>query len=159
MRRWGSIALSLVCSAPARAQAPPPELVRVGREGPSPPERAPPALAVPPPDLEPPALSEQVWRWQLRRLKIQTAVSWTFAAIGLAGLVVPIAILSRCPEDGGLDRCPHGREALIAAPIFGTLALASLIPAIIYTDRLVYHQRPERAPQLKMSAGGLVLRF
>jgi hypothetical protein len=109
--------------------------------------------------MVPPVVPERVWRAQLRRLKAQAAVSWTFAAIGLVGLAVPIVMLSRCEGDAQLRECPHWRGAVIAAPIFGTLALASLVPAVIFTDRLVYHRRPERRPRLGMSSGGLVLRF
>lgn len=158
----GSIAVALIgaASGVARAQEPPSELVRPDREGPPPPPaEPPPLLTVTPPDLVPPVVPEEVWRAQRRRLKIKTGVAWTFAAIGLVGLAVPIAIFATCGEDGGLRQCPDRRGALIAVPIFGTLALASLVPAVIFTDRLIYRQRPGRAPQLGLGAAGVVLRF
>lgn len=146
----GSIALALGCAWPV----PGPGLPAPG--GPPPGAKTPVAVI---PDMVPPVVPERVWQERLQRLKVQTALSWTFAAIGLVGLTVPIAMLARCEGDAQFEACPYWRGAVIAAPIFGALAVASLVPAVIFTDRLVYHRRPERRPRLGWGPGGVVLRY
>lgn len=145
-----ALVLSLVCAGPVPA-------ARVQPEGPGRPPGAGPVAVIP--DPAPPAVPEHVWQTQLRRLRVQTAVSWTLAAVGITGLIVPIALVSRCDEDARFRECPEGRGALIAMPIFGALALASLVPAVIFTDRLVYHRRPERRVRMAVSPNGIELRF
>src|SRR5262245_10847042 len=118
----GSIAVALLVGAPnfVIAEAPASGPVRPGEL----------RLKVTPPDLVPPVIPERVQREQLRRLKIKTAVAWTFAGIGLVGLTVPLVMLATCDESAGLvSSCPAGPGPIIAATIFGTLAAASLIPA------------------------------
>lgn len=145
------LALTLVCAWPVQpgGRAPPEAPGRAPGEGP---------VAVIP-DRAPPAVPEHVWQAQLRKLRMQTAVSWSLAAVGLTGFLVPLALLSRCAEDASFRDCPEGRGALIMTPIFGALTLASLVPAVIFTDRLVYHRRPERRVRMTWSAGGVVVRF
>src|SRR5690606_7870043 len=110
-----------------------------------------------PPDLVPPVVPERVRRAERRRLKLQTGLSWTFTAIGLVGLAGSLVLLGTCDERG--ESCAFRQQALIAAPIFGVVAAASAVPAVIFTDRLYYHGVPDRELQIGLSAGGLVLRF
>lgn len=166
MMRRGALTIGVVCwLAPEVAGATPPpeqEMVRPDSEGPMPPTRPTPMIAVTPPDLLPPVVPEQVWRAQRRKLKIQAGVAWTIAGLGLIGTAIPLVVLGTCGDthSGSYERdCPERRPSQIAAPIFAALALAALIPAAIYTDRLMYQPRPERAPQLGVGPGGLVLRF
>lgn len=166
--RAGMLAAAVVCSlAPAGAAArlaPPEEreMVRPDQEG-EPPQTVPtPMVAITPPDLLPPVIPERQWQAERRKVKIQAAVSWTVAIVGLVGTAVPLAILGTCGDQhhGSFVRdCPDRRGALIAAPIFAAVALAGLVPAAIFTDRLLYQRIPERAPQLGFGAGGLLLRF
>lgn len=151
--------------APEDAAAKPPpeqEMVRPDSEGPMPPTAPTPMVAVTPPDLLPPVIPEHVWRAQRRKTKIQAGVAWTFAGLGLIGTAIPLVVLGTCGDthSGSYVRdCPERRPAQIAAPIFAALAVAALVPAAVYTDRLMYQRRPERAPQLGLGPGGLVLRF
>ena len=161
-----ALTIGVVCSlAPDVARATPPSedgMVRPDGE-PLPPGTAPtPMVAVTPPDLLPPVVPERVWQAQRRKTKIQAGVSWTFAGLGLIGTATPLVVLGTCGDQhtGSYVRdCPERLASQIAAPIFAALALASLIPAAIYTDRLMYQRMPERAPQLGVGPGGLMLRF
>jgi hypothetical protein len=154
------VCVAVALAAEVAAAAPPdPVLVRPDEEGPPPPLDDPPLVAVTPPDLLPPVIPEAVWRAQRRKLKIQAGLSWTFAAIGLVGVTVPVVWLGLCASSDNAEACPGREAALITAPIFAAMAAASLVPAAIYTDRLLYLRTPERAPQLGVAPGGLVLRF
>lgn len=161
-RRALGLGLALtVTSAPAAAAPAEQEMVRPDGEA-MPPTRPPPIYAVSPPDLVPPVVPERVWQAQRRKLRIQVGVAWTFTAIGLVGLTIPLVVLGTCdPTVPGsrIRDCPERVGSLIAAPIFGALTAASLVPAVIFTDRLVYQRTPERAPQLGVAPGGLLLRF
>jgi hypothetical protein len=164
-----ALVAGVACSwAPAgvAARGTPPddrEMVRPDRDGELPRRVVPtPMVAVTPPDLLPPVIPEQKWRAERRKVKIQAAVSWTVALIGLVGTAAPLVILGTCGDEhlGSHVRwCPERRGAVIAAPIFAAVALAGLVPAAIYTDRLLYQRIPARAPQLGLGPGGLVLRF
>jgi len=161
-----ALTIGAVCwLAPDVARATPPSdevMVRPDSEQPPPPVAPTPMVAVTPPDLLPPVIPEQVWRAQQRKTKIQAGVSWTFAGLGLIGTAIPLVVLGTCGDQttGSYARdCPERRPSQIAAPIFAALALASLVPAAIYTDRLMYQRMPERAPQLGLGPGGLLLRF
>ncbi|WAS97283.1 hypothetical protein [Nannocystis punicea] len=163
-----ALAAAVVCAMlpdGAAARTTPPEereMVRPDREG-EPRRVVPtPMVAVTPPDLLPPVIPEQKWRAERRKVKIQAAASWTVALIGLVGMAVPLVILGTCGDEqkGSYVRwCPERRGAQIAAPIFAAVALAGLVPAVIYTDRLLYQRIPARAPQLGLGPGGLLLRF
>ncbi|MCY0995156.1 hypothetical protein OV203_48970 [Nannocystis sp. ILAH1] len=163
------LAAAVVCSlapAGAAARVAPPEdreMVRPDAEGEPPPGTVPtPMVAITPPDLLPPVIPERQWRAERRKVKIKAAASWTVAIVGLVGTAVPLAILGTCGDQhqGSFVRdCPDRRGALIAAPIFVAVAVAGLVPAAIFTDRLLYQRIPERAPQVAVGAGGLLLRF
>ncbi|PCC67809.1 hypothetical protein SAMN02745121_02445 [Nannocystis exedens] len=159
------VAFSLAPAGAAARTAPPEEreMVRPDHEGePSPPMVPPPLVAITPPDLVPPVIPEKQWQAQRRKLKIQAAVSWTVAIVGLVGTAVPLVMLGTCGDahQGSYVRdCPNRRGALIAAPIFTAVAVAGLVPAAIFTDRLLHQRLPERAPQVGVGPGGLLLRF
>lgn len=166
--RAGMLAAAVVCSlAPAGAVArvAPPEdreMVRPDAEGEAPRTVPTPMVAITPPDLLPPVIPERQWRAERRKLKIKAAASWTVAIVGLVGTAVPLALLGTCGDQhhGSFVRdCPERRGALIAAPIFAAVAIAGLVPAAIFTDRLLYQRIPERAPQVAVGVGGLLLRF
>lgn len=167
--RAGVLAVAVACSltpAGAAARSAPAEdreMVRPDTEGEPPPPTVPtPMIAITPPDLLPPVIPERQWRAERRKVKIQAAVSWTVAIVGLVGTAVPLAILGTCGDrhQGSFVRdCPDRRGAEIAAPIFAAVAVAGLVPAAIFTDRLLYQRLPERAPQVGVGAGGLLLRF
>lgn len=143
----------------AGAQAPPTELVRPPE--PTEPESVgAPVPAATPPDLVPPVVPAHVWRAERQRLKLQTALSWTFAAIGFIGVTTSLVLLGTCDEVGALKAgCPYRQGAMIAAPIFSAVTIGALVPAVLYTDRLVYHRVPDREIQLGLGPGGLLLRF
>lgn len=154
-----AVCVAVALAADVARAAPADELlVRPDREGPPPPLDDPPLVAVTPPDLVPPVIPEAVWRAQRRKLKVQAGVSWTFAAIGLVGVTVPVVWLGLCAQSPG-EACPGRQAALITAPIFAAMAAASLVPAAIYTDRLLYQRTPERAPTWSVTPSGLMLRF
>ena len=141
------------------AQAPPEALVRPDDPDPARAAPAPPMLAVTPPDLVPPVVPARVWRAERRRLQVQTALSWTFAALGLVGLTTSLVLLGTCPDAATPGSCPHRQGLMIAAPIFAVVTAGALVPAAIFTDRLVYHRVPRRELQLGLGVGGLLLRF
>ncbi|MFY0541331.1 hypothetical protein [Nannocystis pusilla] len=160
-----AVVLSLAPAGAAARVAPPEdrEMVRPDAEGEPPPRTVPtPMVAITPPDLLPPVIPERQWRAERRKVKIKAAASWTVAIVGLVGTAVPLALLASCGDQhqGSYVRdCPERRGALIAAPIFAAVAIAGLVPAAIFTDRLLYQRIPERAPQVAVGAGGLLLRF
>lgn len=163
--RW-ALAIGVALMAPVAARGAPPEdreMVRPDHEGKPTPRTVPtPMVAITPPDLLPPVIPEKQWQAQRRKVKIQAAVSWTVAIVGLIGTAVPLAFLGTCGDThtGSYVRdCPDRRWAEITAPIFAAVALAGLVPAAIFTDRLLYQRMPERAPQLGLGPGGLRLRF
>jgi hypothetical protein len=117
----------------------------------------------PPQNIRPPKLDMSEWQRERRKLQAQTAVSWIFTGIGIAGAATTMAIFRGCKE---ADRtrdvdCRQERQlATIGAPIFGALAVASLIPAIVYSARLGRHNRYySEMARVSVSPGGLVLRF
>lgn len=95
------------------------------------------------------------WQRQHRRLQIQTGVSWGFVGVGLVGTAGALGSLLSCRRG---DFCEPIGE-LVAVPMFAVLTAAALVPAIIYTDRLVEHRRRRPAARLKFSPVGLVFSF
>lgn len=123
---------------------------------------SPPSATAPPQSIRPPRMQASEWEREGRKLKAQTAVSWVFTAIGVVGTAVPLAMLRRCDEADRtrmMDCSDERRTAAIAAPLFGALTLASIIPAIIYSTRLSRHNRYSGMARFNVSPGGVQIRF
>lgn len=117
------------------------------------------------PDIVPPDYKRD-WKTEQRFLQIGTGASWALAGLGTIGLIVPLAMLSRCnnAQDAGamIDCSQERRTAGIMAPILGVLTVAAIIPAVMFTRRLVKHdnKRPDkRRTAFGVGAGGLQLQF
>lgn len=100
------------------------------------------------------------WDKQHRSLQIQTGVSWSLVGVGVIGMSIPLATLVSCSRDLGPTDCETFGE-LIAVPLFAALIAASIVPAIVYTDRLVEHRRRRHAvlSRLRFGPGGLSMSF
>ncbi|MDC0716342.1 hypothetical protein [Nannocystis bainbridge] len=123
---------------------------------------SPPSATPPPQSIRPPRIQAHEWERERRKLRAQTAVSWVLTGIGMAGTAVPLGMLRRCDDldrTRAVDCSQERRTAAIAAPIFGALTLAAIIPAIIYTTRLSRHNRYSGMARLGASPGGLLIRF
>ncbi|MCY0987830.1 hypothetical protein OV203_11895 [Nannocystis sp. ILAH1] len=123
---------------------------------------SPPSATPPPQSIRPPRMQASEWEREGRKLKAQTAVSWVLTTVGVVGTAVPLAMLRRCDEADRtrvMDCSDERRTAAIAAPIFGALTLASIIPAIIYSTRLSRHNRYSGMARFNVTPGGVQLRF
>lgn len=120
-------------------------------------------LSTPPPqNIRPPQIQASEWERERKKLQAKTAVTWVLTGIGAAGVAVPLAMLRACDEADRtrvMDCSQERQTAGIAAPIFGALALASIIPAIVYSTRLSRHNRYSGMARLGFSPGGVMLRF
>lgn len=142
----GSTLLSVALAA--GALAPP---THPGPEGPA------PAEASASENLD---LADQAWQRRYRRLRAQTGVSWGLTAVGILGTVIPLAKLVSYGKQPGFIGPDTGFVEIITIPMFAALTAAALVPAIIYTSRLVDHRR--RRPihaHLQPAPGGILLRF
>lgn len=117
------------------------------------------------PDLTPDRMQRD-WKTEQRWLQAGTGVSWVLAGLGTIGFIVPLSMLSRCnrAQDAGaiLDCSQERRTAGVMAPILGVLTVAAIIPAVMFTRRLVKHddKRPNRqSARLGVTPGGLSLQF
>lgn len=130
---------------------------------PTTPSSASPPLATPPPqNIRPPRIAADEWQREKKKLQAQTAVSWVFTLIGLTGTAVPLAVLRRCDEADRtrvMDCSQERRTAAIAAPVFGALTIASIIPAIVYSSRLARHNRYSGMARFNVTPGGVLIRF
>ncbi|PCC68390.1 hypothetical protein SAMN02745121_05044 [Nannocystis exedens] len=123
---------------------------------------SPPSATPPPQSIRPPRMQASEWDRERRKLQAQTAVSWVLTGIGVAGTAVPLVLLRRCDEADRtrtMDCSQERRTAAIAAPIFGALTLASIIPAIIYSTRLARHNRYSGMARFNVTPGGVQIRF
>lgn len=105
-------------------------------------------------------LADQAWQRRYRRLRVQTGVSWGLTAVGIVGMVIPLAHLASYGKQPGFLLPDSGFVEIITIPMFGALTAAALVPAIVYTSRLVDHRR--RRPihaRLQAAPGGVILRF
>lgn len=115
------------------------------------------------PDLTPPAVQRD-WDAERRWLLAGTGVTWTLVGLGVIGLVIPLSMLNSCNladrrADGALDCSPERRVAAVTTPIIGVLTLASLVPAVLFTRRLIKHKNQRETAHLRLAPGGLALRF
>lgn len=114
------------------------------------------------PDITPP-LMRRDWQAEHRFLQAGTGVSWTLVGLGIIGMAIPLGMLSRCnntAELGGDVECaPERRVAGVTAPILGVMTLASLVPAVLFTRKLVRHRNERPTAELRFAPGGVVLRF
>ena len=117
------------------------------------------------PDIVPPDYKRD-WKTEQRFLQAGTGTSWVLAGLGTVGLIVPLAMLSRCnnAQDAGamIDCSQERRTAGIMAPILGVLTVAALVPAVMFTRRLVKHDNKKPGKQrtaFGVNAGGLQLQF
>jgi hypothetical protein len=124
---------------------------------------APMITTSPPQNIRPPKMPVDEWEREKRKLQAKTAVTWVLTGVGIAGVAVPLAMLRACDEADRtrvMDCSQERTTAAIAAPIFGALTLASVIPAIVYSTRLARHNRYYSGlARVGVSPGGLVLRF
>lgn len=105
-------------------------------------------------------LAEKAWQRQYRRLRAQTGVSWSLTAVGILGVTIPLAQLAKYPTESEFVLPDAGFAEIITIPIFAALTAAALVPAIIYTGRLVRHRRHRPMhTRLHLAPGGVVLRF
>lgn len=141
----GPALLSVALAAGALAPPTP-----AGPEGPT------PAPAVTPASEPDPA--HQAWQRKYRRLRVQTGVSWGVTAVGLVGMVIPLAKLASYGRYPGPIEPDAGFVEIITVPMFAALTAAALVPAIVYTSRLVDHQR-RRPLQARLHPGGVMLLF
>lgn len=130
---------------------------------PTTPSSASPPLTTPPPqNIRPPRMQATEWEREKRKLQAQTGVSWALTLIGVAGTAIPLGMLRRCDEADRtrvMDCSQERRTAAIAAPVFGALTLAAIIPAIVYSTRLTRHNRYSGMARLGVSPGGVLIRF
>lgn len=114
------------------------------------------------PDITPPA-ARRDWQTEHRFLQAGTGVSWTLVGLGVLGMAIPLGMLSRCNSadqlGGEVDCSPERRVAAITSPILGVMTLASLVPAVLFTRRLIRHKRERPVAQLRFTPGGLALQF
>lgn len=108
------------------------------------------ALILPAPVRDPGAPPGPAARHHLRALRIDVGVAWGLAALGLVGVLAPLAALAACPR----ERACEG--ALPLVPGFAALTAAALLPAVVYTRRLAERRRPLT---LGLGPAGLALRF
>lgn len=100
--------------------------------------------------------AEQAWHRQHRRFQARAGVAWSFTAIGLLGMAIPLASLATCRTR--TDTC-ETFGALVAVPIFAAITAAALVPAVIVTDRLVEHRRRRPRVRVLVAPGGISLGF
>lgn len=125
-----------------------------------------PILGTRAPDITPPDMRRD-WKTEQRFLQAGTGASWVLAGLGSIGFIVPLAMLNRCNqanEAGAMVDCSQERRtAGVMAPILGVLTLAALVPAVMFTRRLVKHddKRPGKraTARLGVTPGGLSLQF
>jgi hypothetical protein len=118
------------------------------------------------PDIVPPDYKRD-WQTEQRFLQAGTGASWALAGLGTIGLIVPLAMLGRCnnAQDAGamIDCSQERRTAGIMAPILGVLTVAAIVPAVMFTRRLVQHDNRKPGKRQRaavgVNAGGLVLHF
>ncbi len=78
-------------------------------------------------------------------------MSWGLTAVGLVGVVIPAAQLASYGREPVLEP-DTGFVELITIPMFAALTAAALVPAIVYTVRLVDHRR-RRPPHARLHPG------
>ncbi|MCY1055334.1 hypothetical protein [Nannocystis sp. SCPEA4] len=128
-----------------------------------------PTPLIPPgrePDLVPPDYKRD-WQSEQRFLQAGTGVSWALAGLGTIGMAIPLGMLNRCNQaaDRGamIDCSQERRTAGIMAPILGVLTIAAIVPAVMFTRRLVKHDNKKPGKQRRtafgVNAGGLALQF
>ncbi|MFY0535334.1 hypothetical protein [Nannocystis pusilla] len=117
------------------------------------------------PDIVPPDYKRD-WKTEQRFLQAGTGTSWALAGLGTIGMAVPLAMLNRCnnASDAGamVDCSQERRTAGIMAPILGVLTVAAIVPAVMFTRRLVKHDNKKPGKQrtaFGVNAGGLQLQF
>lgn len=114
------------------------------------------------PDITPP-LMRRDWQAEHRFLQAGTGVSWTLVGLGIIGMAIPLGMLSRCNQTAQLgaevDCADERRAAGITAPILGVMTLASLVPAVLFTRKLIRHRNERPTAELRFAPGGVVLRF
>ncbi|WAS96816.1 hypothetical protein [Nannocystis punicea] len=122
---------------------------------------SPPSATPPPQSIRPPRIQASEWERERKKLQAQTAVSWVFTSIGVVGTAVPLALLRRCDETHARHADCNGERqtAAVAAPIFGALTIASIIPAIVYSARLARHNRYSGMARFNVTPGGVQIRF
>ncbi|HEY8378488.1 MAG TPA: hypothetical protein VIK91_18465 [Nannocystis sp.] len=114
------------------------------------------------PDLTPPA-ARRDWQTEHRFLQAGTGVSWSLVGLGILGMAIPLGMLSRCNAasdlGGDVDCSPERRVAAITSPILGIMTLAALVPAVLFTRKLVRHKRERPVARLQVAPGGLAVQF
>lgn len=103
-------------------------------------------------------LAQQAWQRRYRRLRVQTGVSWGLTAVGVVGMVIPIAKLASYHSSPDTLELDTGFTEFITIPMFAALTAAALVPAIVYTSRLVDDRR-KRPLQARLHPGGVMLLF
>lgn len=115
------------------------------------------------PDLTPPR-ARRDWKTEHRWLQTGTGVTWSLVGLGVIGFIVPLGMLGSCNRaadapNATVDCSMERRTVGVSAPIIGVLTLASLVPAILFTRRLVRHQKERHTARLRIAPGGLALAF
>lgn len=125
------------------------------------PQRPPPTSEMIP-DLTPPA-ARRDWQTEHRFLQAGTGVSWSLVGLGIVGMAIPLGMLSRCNTasdlGGDIDCGPERRVAAITSPILGIMTLAALVPAVLFTRKLVRHKRERPVARVQVAPGGLQIQF
>ena len=76
-------------------------------------------------------LAQQAWQRRYRRLRVQTGVSWGLTAVGVVGMVIPIAKLASyhsSPDTLELDHLP-GRLPIKKRKFYNTTMTACALHA------------------------------
>lgn len=114
------------------------------------------------PDLTPPAMQRD-WNSERRFLQAGTGVAWTLVGLGTLGMAVSLGILANCNAANTLGAdvtcSSERRAAAITGPILGIMTLASLVPAVLFTRRLVRHKKEREVARLRFMPGGLAVQF